>query len=289
MFDKIKEFFRNLKMADEPTPVPNPAPKLTPKSLYTTFDPELTLPDSIFGAFDESFNMQSFFESKGSYLATYTVNGKTAVQIINDACRPYAVNQKFIVVLLQKEQGAWSIKDITKISPHSVYTRYKDANGKYVMKADGITYDRKEFVIKPDEWCLGFGVPDDDPPNPKFQGFENQITNCARRVRELFTQGQKMIGRTFKTLDYTVLTENLRRGRSQKEIEQMIKNQNIYLEYVKKFGLKLSTDPEKYLVVTLKNQWTYLLYMYTPHVQAQELTHKLWNQEWPEDLQISRS
>jgi hypothetical protein len=98
-----------------------------------------------------------------------------------------------------------------------------------------------------------------------------------------------MIGRTFKTLDYTVLTENLRRGRSQKEIEQMIKNQDIYLEYVKKFGLKLSTDPEKYLVVTLKNQWTYLLYMYTPHVQAQELTHKLWNQEWPEDLQISRS
>ena len=259
-----------------------------PKTLYTEFDPQDTLPDAIFGGFDESFDMQGFFERKGSYLATYKVGGKGVPQIINDACKPYNVNQKYIMILLQKEMGSWSLQDVTKLKSHSVFTRYKDSNGNYVKKADG-TFDRKEFVINPVEWCLGFGVPDDDPPNPRFQGFDNQITNCARRVRQLFDQGPSQVGKKFRTLGYTVLTDALLKGRTDAVKKQMAINQKIHLDYVKEFGLELSGDPEKYIVVTLKNNWAWLLYMYTPHVGAQKLTHKLWNQEWANDLNLYRA
>jgi len=274
------------------TPVvvaPPAMPVEPPKtSLYTAFDPELTLPDDIFGAFDENLDMQGFFEAKGSYLATYKVNGKSVAQIINDACRPYSVNQKYILVLLQKEQGAWSTPDISKVPPHSVFTRYRDANGKYVMNSDG-TYSRKEYIIYPADWCLGFGVPDDDPPNVKYQGFENQIVSCAKRIRYLFDQGQSQIGKMFQTLGYTVLTDNLLAGKSDDDKAQMAINLQRHLGYVSKFGLKVSSDPEKYILVNIKNQWAWLLIMYTPWTTATELTWTIWNREWSEDLSVPRN
>jgi hypothetical protein len=192
------------------------------------------------------------------------------------------------MILLQKESMAWSTPDITKVPSRTILTRYKDANGNYVKNADG-TFARKDFTINQAEWCLCFGVPDDDPPNPKFQGFDNQIISCAKRIRYLFDEGKNQIGKQFKTLGYTVLTDALLAGRNETEKKTMASDKIIHQTYVERYGLAVSNDPEKYIVATLKNQWAYLLYMYTPHVGAQELTHKLWKQEWAGDLQGPRS
>lgn len=288
------DFFNRLLGKKEPqvnppvVTVPPPIAPKTVKSYYGEFDPQDTLPDSLFGAFDENLDIQGFFKSKNSYLATYMVNGRNVQQIINDACRPYSVNQKYIMVLLQKEQGAWGVSDISTIKPHTVLTRYKDANGQYVKNSDG-TFSRKEFVVHPVEWCLGFGVPDDDPPNPKFQGFENQIVSCAKRIRFLFDAGSKQIGNKFQTLGYTVLTEALAVGRTKWEVSQMAITKQEQIDYVNKYNLSVSIDAEKYATIVMKNQWAYLLFMYTPWIHATYLTWKLWRQEWSEDLNVARN
>lgn len=294
MFDAERKWWGNffkklLGKGDTPvTPIPPVKPVEPPKTTYySDFDPQDTLPDALFSVYDESLDIQGFFERKKSYLATYKVNGKSVAQIINDACKPYLVNQKYILILLQKESMAWSIPDITKVPTRTILTRYKDAQGNYVKNADG-TFARKEFIIKQEDWCLCFGVPDDDPPNMKFYGFENQIVSCAKRIRYLFDEGASQMGKQFKTLGHTVLTDALLKGRSETEKKTMASNNVIHQTYVQRYGLAVSNDPEKNIVVTLKNKWAWLLYMYTPHVGAQELTWKIWKQEWAEDLNSAR-
>jgi len=50
-------------------------------------------------------DIQSFLQGYGSYLASYSVGGKSAANIIYDAARAYGVSPKVLLVMLQKEQS----------------------------------------------------------------------------------------------------------------------------------------------------------------------------------------
>lgn len=267
------------------------------KQDYSKFDPTLVLPDSIFGYGDsDDLDITNFLKRNGSFLGAYVVNNKSVEEIIKEHCKYYNVNPKWVLASLQREQGLISCKDITVIKSYTKKLRYKDENGKYVLNPDG-TYDLKEVTLYPLDWCLGFGVPDFDMPMEKFRGFENQISNCARRSRELFDSGLQQIGKNFETLDYTIVSDKMKepyivkpedsdgvKKSKEDSLTTLIKNaqNNELLRLQYKF--EVSDKPEKYLIVPLKGQWPYLLYMYTPHVLAAKKTYELWQRYWIGDI-----
>ena len=77
------------------------------------FDPNYIISDSeIFNSNAMSAaDIQNFLESKGSYLAAYTVTNpnsgvcETAAQAIYEVCQTNKISPRFVLVLLQKEQG----------------------------------------------------------------------------------------------------------------------------------------------------------------------------------------
>ncbi|MCX6796291.1 MAG: hypothetical protein NTW06_02215 [Candidatus Falkowbacteria bacterium] len=120
-------------------------------------------------------DIQEFLQSKGSYLANYsTLNAdgvfKTAAEIIYDAavnnydcdsvdsespilpaqkpalCKKISINPKFLLVLLQKEQGL--------IEDNSPIARSLD-------------------------WATGYGCPDSGGCNPHWKGFGKQVNSAA--------------------------------------------------------------------------------------------------------------
>jgi hypothetical protein len=100
--------------------------------------------------------VQGLLNRKGSYLANYsTVNpdGKqmTAAEIIYDRALANKVNPKFLLVLLQKEQGL--------IENDSPTPRQLD-------------------------WACGYGCPDGSACNPRWQGLWKQINSASLQFRD---------------------------------------------------------------------------------------------------------
>ena len=104
-------------------------------------------------------DVQTFLESKGSYLSNYVcedVNGveKSAADIIYNAATTYHINPKFLLVTLQKEQSL-----VTDDAP-----------------------TQKQL-----DWATGYGVCDscsmDDPKVMLHKGFANQVDNTAGIMR----------------------------------------------------------------------------------------------------------
>ncbi len=105
------------------------------------------------------FQIQSFLQSKNSYLASYVTPDyqditKTAAEIIYDAAQRYQVNPKYILVTLQKEQGLIQMENPTQ---------------------------------KRLDWAAGYAVCDscstDDPKIQKYKGFGKQVDNTAGAMR----------------------------------------------------------------------------------------------------------
>ncbi len=103
--------------------------------------------------------IQSFLQSKNSYLATYISPDyqgvmKTSAEIIYDAAQRYQVNPKYILVTLQKEQGLIQMQSPTQ---------------------------------KRLDWAAGYAVCDscsmDDPKIQKYKGFGKQMDNTAGAMR----------------------------------------------------------------------------------------------------------
>lgn len=103
--------------------------------------------------------VQQFLVSKNSYLANYNVEDfegivKSASQIIYEASQQYKVNPKYVIVMLQKEQGLIQMENPTQ---------------------------------KRLDWACGYAVCDgcslSDPKVLKYKGFGKQVDNAAGAMR----------------------------------------------------------------------------------------------------------
>ena len=94
-------------------------------------------------------------------MADETFNGKSAAQIIYDAAQTYHINPKVLIVLLEKENGL-----VTDTFPHS--GQYNTATG---------------------FGCPDNILPDDEPCDRRYTGFENQIYRAAELFNEVLTGG----------------------------------------------------------------------------------------------------
>jgi hypothetical protein len=96
--------------------------------------------------------IQAFLESRGSYLARYSMANpntgvmETAAEIIYGRCQANLISPKFVIVLLQKEQGL--IEDPAP-SQGSL------------------------------DWATGYGCPDGGGCNPRWQGLWKQINSAT--------------------------------------------------------------------------------------------------------------
>lgn len=181
-------------------------------------------------------DIQSFLESKGSYLARYTgpnADGilKKASEIIYDAavnnfdcddanlsdnpdifekqqkCQPIAINPEFLLVLLQKEQ---SLVEETAPTQRQL------------------------------DWATGYGCPDNQACNLRWQGFGKQVNSAALQFFDYITNPHRY---TYK-VGYTYSVENTGR------------------------------PPTTIMPV---NNATAALYNYTPHVYWGNYNfHKIW-------------
>lgn len=119
-----------------------------------SFDPAYIISDAEildYNAMTEA-EIQQFLESKGSYLATFSManpnTGETqkASEIIYDRCQTNKISPKFVLVLLQKEQGL-----IEDAAP------------------DQASLD----------WATGYGCPDSGGCNERWRGLWKQINSAT--------------------------------------------------------------------------------------------------------------
>jgi hypothetical protein len=132
------------------------------QGLDPNFDPNYIISDA------EIFNynsmnvtdIQKFLESKGSYLAAYTVVdpntgiSETSAQAIYDRCQANKISPRFVLVLLQKEQGL-----IEDSSP---------SQGSL-------------------DWATGYGCPDGGGCNSRWQGLWRQINSATLQFYDYMT------------------------------------------------------------------------------------------------------
>lgn len=98
--------------------------------------------------------IQNFLRSKGSFLQSYSQNGRSAAQIIYDSARSNRINPVTILATIQKEEGL-----ITG------------------------TYSRSLNQTRVD-WAMGYGYTDSGIVNESGnRGFTNQIDNGAWQLR----------------------------------------------------------------------------------------------------------
>ncbi|MDD5527715.1 MAG: hypothetical protein PHO56_01935 [Patescibacteria group bacterium] len=118
------------------------------------FDPNYIISDAEifnYNAMDAQ-DIQNFLQSKGSYLAAYTVTNpntgvcETAAQAIYEVCQANKISPRFVLVLLQKEQGL-----------------IEDPN-----PSQGSL-----------DWATGYGCPDGGGCNSRWQGFWKQINSAT--------------------------------------------------------------------------------------------------------------
>ncbi len=117
------------------------------------FDPNYIISDAEIFNYNsmDATDIQNFLQAKGSYLSAYTVTNptgvcETAAQAIYEVCQANKISPRFVLVLLQKEQGL--IEDPNP-SPASL------------------------------DWATGYGCPDGGGCNPRWQGFWKQINSAT--------------------------------------------------------------------------------------------------------------
>ncbi len=160
--------------------------------------------------------IKEFLTSKGSFLAAYSCadpDGKTmtAPEIIYDRAITNKISPKFLLVLLQKEQSL-----IEDASP---------SQGQL-------------------DWAAGYGCPDGDSCNTRWQGFWKQANSASLQFRDYMDNPQLY---TYKAGGLYTFT-------------------NPY-----------STTKQEITVVTPANRATAALYNYTPHVYNGNYNfYKIW-------------
>ncbi len=129
------------------------------KLISNKYRPELLFDDNEFFGYKDEFSVQGFFNKRRSFLATWSFEGALASEIIEGICKSYGLDQRVILISLQREQSAVAAK-----APLS---------------------NRKMMRI------LGYGALDGKKAGDrgtdieKYYGFTNQISNAARGYIDL--------------------------------------------------------------------------------------------------------
>lgn len=121
---------------------------ITPPEKAAAYDRNLLCTDSglVNSNALNATGIQAFLNSKGSFLKSFSQNGQTAAQIIDNAAKENGINPVAILAMLQKEQSLIYAKD---------YSQYKA------------------------DWAMGYGVCDscslNDPKVIAYKGFASQV------------------------------------------------------------------------------------------------------------------
>jgi len=151
-----------------------------------TYKPECIINDKLLYGFDQSFNPNHFFFEINCFLKEYKLGDFTAGNIIQSWAYQTNINQRMIMVTLQREQSLLAKKNINEIKNHTIP----------VKDGDGNIY---EYEINPLDWATGCGVPDYQKPNPQYEGFFNQIKWACKTYQRWFILWKS--GDAIQTLD----------------------------------------------------------------------------------------
>jgi len=195
--------------------------------------------------------IQSFLESKNSYLARYQTEDaegviKSAAEIIYDAAQTYQINPQGIIVLLQKEQGL-----ITK----------EAANQKRL------------------DWATGYAVCDgchlNSPKVKKYKGFGKQVDNGAGALR-FYKENMdrygfiKNIGQPYEISKELVIPENAATASLYTYTPHILGNYNYWRIWQRYFGNPLAQSPLELDATVQTKYMAQILDSAAPKLKAKE-------------------
>jgi len=145
------------------------------------FDKNNILPDHWLLGFDPAFDVDGFLRRLESPRVGFKYKGKSLAEMVNDGCRRADINQRVLLVTMQKEQSALTAGRLS----------------------------RRQM-----DWLLGFGVPDAGGKRQRYRGMDRQIVAAARQLRSYVTPGTRWyvgakVGKAWRVSDGTVTCENI--------------------------------------------------------------------------------
>lgn len=165
-----------------------------------------TLQSNCMIGFGTAFNPNKFLFEINSVLKDTAFDKKMAGNIVNHYSKAYDLNQRWILIALETEQGLLHKKTPEEVEK-ATYWKHVGfrtmQTGKEEKFAVNLFKKDEVYQCKPNEritkvvemrildWCVGYAVPDDGV-NEKCKGFEKQIEGgCAtyRRWYNAFKDG----------------------------------------------------------------------------------------------------
>lgn len=195
--------------------------------------------------------IQSFLESKNSYLARYVTEDadgitKSAAEIIYNAAQTYQINPQAIIILLQKEQGL-----IQKSNP-----------------------EQKRL-----DWATGYAVCDScsktSPKVLKYKGFGKQVDNGAGALR-FYKENMdkykfiKNVGEAVQINDMTVIPENYATASLYTYTPHILGNYNFWRIWQRYFGNPLAEGPLDLDATTQTDYMAQIIDSASPNLKAKE-------------------
>ncbi len=175
--------------------------------------------------------IQSFLESKNSYLATYkTTNAygtenKSAAEIIYDAANNnYDCDGITLDSLTDESERKQKCRHITTISPKVILA---------TIQKESSLIEEPNYNSRLDGYSLGYGCPDSGGCNPRYKGFAKQINSAALQFLAYMNEQNRYPYKAGQTYTFT----------------------NPY-----------GTICNEPMTVFVENRATAALYNYTPHV-----------------------
>lgn len=207
------------------------------------FSIKKVLLDNEFIGFDKNFSVQDFLSKTPwgeSFLSSYKIEGRTASQIIESGCYLYNLNQRILLVALQREQSVLSMRN----SP-------------------------EQRVI---DRILGFGCFEDGKDLVKFYGFDNQIANACRRYKEFYNE---FYDKYFKDNFLNFVVKNFSYINKEFLNEIIFR----YTEFnILSLPVNMNKNNPEPQVVSPENGATWSLYRYNPQISGAKLTYNLYKQ-----------
>ncbi|HZJ41640.1 MAG TPA: hypothetical protein VFD51_01330 [Patescibacteria group bacterium] len=193
------------------------------------------------------FDIQSFLQEKGSYLASYQTNNaygvlKSAAEIIYDASlNNYNCDGVTLSEAPTAEERALKCRTITTINPKALLV--------LLQKEQSLIQNPSPTQKALDE-ATGYGCPTGQTCTPYWKGFGKQVNSAALQFLSYMHEANKYnfkVGTTYIAKDrYTML----------KSVEKAVKDGSYN---------SIVTSPN-FVNITIENQATASLYIYTPHI-----------------------
>ena len=120
-------------------------------------------PNESLNGYDKAFNANQWLYEKGNYLATYKIDGLNCANLIDNACFEYNINQRAMIMTLQREQQGIELGGIVRAVP-------PDPN-------------KEPDVL---DWATGCAKFDDGTSWSKYKGFKAQVYGAGSTYRLWF-------------------------------------------------------------------------------------------------------